>query len=713
MLLSGKELYRFDAFEVDYIQRAFRRDGQQLSLSPRAFDVLLYLVEHPARVVSKEELMRAVWPASFVEESNLAQHIYAIRKALGDRAGLIATVPGRGYQFAAQVRGVTEPGPAPEVALTAEPLEPASHSVTQRGPETAQAAAQEPARASASQIHDRVWWRSGGLALGALAAFAIVAMIAKQFNRPSTVRISAYEQITHDGQPKSIGSTDGSRIYFTEELAGSMIDEVSVAGGPVEQLAVPVKEPWAGDVSPDGSTLLVISESAGMGPANSLWSYRLVGGSLRRLENEAIDSAWSPDGSQVVYGTATGDIWTVSADGTGERKLASPGGYIRSLCWSPDGAMLRFSKDGLLWEIDENGSNLHQLLPGWSNSPTQFFGEWDRDGRYYFVSDGQIWMLDRRSRFGGILKAKPVQLTFGLTAWDRPIVSRDGKKIFTSGRSRHGELLRWDEKSNQFQRFLGGISAEFVAFTRDAKAVVYVTYPEGILWRANADGSNPLQLTSAPVYPKSLRWSPDGQQILFVDRTPQGANAIYTIDANGGTPRRVLPNDIENETDPSWSADGKKIVYSTCPTIGASSRSDLRILDLATGNAALIPGSEGLVTPRWSPDGKFIAAMTLNSMGMKLLDVQSGKWSTLETGAVAFPEWSRDSRFIYYLDWKGNAVLARIRPGAASPQTVADVKNEHFTGFYTSWMSLDPSDAPLVLRDMGSDDIYALTLEGK
>ncbi len=102
--------------------------------------------------------------------------------------------------------------------------------------------------------------------------------------------------------------------------------------------------------------------------------------------------------------------------------------------------------------------------------------------------------------------------------------------------------------------------------------MVYVTYPEGILWRANADGSNPLQLTSAPVYPKSLRWSPDGQQILFVHRTPQGANAIYTIDANGGTPRRVLPNDIENETDPSWSADGKKIVYSTCPTIGASSR---------------------------------------------------------------------------------------------------------------------------------------------
>jgi hypothetical protein len=139
----------------------------------------------------------------------------------------------------------------------------------------------------------------------------------------------------------------------------------------------------------------------------------------------------------------------------------------------------------------------------------------------------------------------------------------------------------------------------------------------------------------------------------------------------------------------------------------------LRILDLTTGKVTLIPGSEGLVTPRWSPDGKFLSAMTLDSMGMKVLSTGSGKWSILDTGAIAFPEWSHDGKFIYYLKWKGYAVLVRIRPGAAKAEIVADLRNEHYTGFFTSWMNLDPSDAPLLLRDIGSDEIYALTLEAK
>jgi DNA-binding winged helix-turn-helix (wHTH) protein/Tol biopolymer transport system component len=704
-VISG--VYRFDEFELSPVRRIFARNGMPVSISPKAFEVLNYLVAHPGRVVTKDELLKAVWPESFVEESNLSQHVFALRKALGDRAGCIVTVPGRGYQFTAQVQEAMEPE---AVGVTGQRAHSGDY-IVQHIRERTQVVLQESSpSAGRSSTRLRLWWPTWVVAIPAVVVLVVYAAV--RLNRPSTLRISTYEQITRDGHAKFLGGTDGSRVYFTEEPLDS-IAEVSASGGAVDTIPVSVKEPWAGAVSPDGSTLLVISESGGMGPADSLWSLRLVGGSLRRLASGAIDSAWSPDGLRVAYITAAGDIWVIRSDGTEEYKLASPGGYIRSLAWSPDGTKLRFSKDGVLWELSSDGSNFHQVLPRWSNSSSQTFGQWAPDGLYYFVSDGQIWALDQRPSLGRIPPAKPVQLTFGPTVWDRPVLSRDGKNIFVSGRTKRGQLVRFDAKSKQFQPFLAGISAEFVTFANDAKTVAYVTYPEGILWRANADGSKPLQLTSPPVYPKSLRWSPDGTGILFVDRTPKGTTGIYVIAADGGAPRQVLPNDTENESDPTWSPDGQKIVFSTCPTLGASSKSDLRILDLAARKAALIPGSEGLVSPRWSPDGKFISAMTPDSMSMKVLSIESGKWSSLDTGSVAFPEWSHDSRFIYYLKWKGDAALLRIRPEDAKPQILAKMTNQHFTGFYTSWMNLDSSDAPLLLRDIGSDEIYALTLEAK
>jgi len=100
--LSGG-VYRFDEFELDIRRRVLARGGVLVAVSPKAFEVLLYLVVNPGRVVSKDELLKAVWPDSFVEEGSLAQQVSQLRKAMGDRAGAIVTIPGRGYQFAAKV----------------------------------------------------------------------------------------------------------------------------------------------------------------------------------------------------------------------------------------------------------------------------------------------------------------------------------------------------------------------------------------------------------------------------------------------------------------------------------------------------------------------------------------------------------------------------------------------------------------------------------
>ncbi len=113
--------------------------------------------------------------------------------------------------------------------------------------------------------------------------------------------------------------------------------------------------------------------------------------------------------------------------------------------------------------------------------------------------EAQIYALDERRGLFRRPAKDPIQLTSGPIEWSPPVFSKDGKKIFATGSTKRGELVRFDPKSNQFQPFLGGISADLVAFSKDGQSVAYVTYPEEILWRANRDGSDRVQLTSPPL----------------------------------------------------------------------------------------------------------------------------------------------------------------------------------------------------------------------
>src|SRR5271154_5027460 len=105
-LIPTNNLYRFGQFVLDPDKRALCRADSPVSLTPRAFDVLLFLVQNPNRLVTKEELLQAVWGDTFVEEGNLTQYISHLRKALGDNsedAHLIVTIARRGYRFATDV----------------------------------------------------------------------------------------------------------------------------------------------------------------------------------------------------------------------------------------------------------------------------------------------------------------------------------------------------------------------------------------------------------------------------------------------------------------------------------------------------------------------------------------------------------------------------------------------------------------------------------
>ena len=111
MPAGPKVLYEFGSFRVDPEKQVLLRDNQPVAVTPKTFETLLILVRHSREVVSKDDLMKELWPDSFVEESNLSQNIFMLRKALGETPEdrrFIVTLPGKGYRFVAEVRTITQ-----------------------------------------------------------------------------------------------------------------------------------------------------------------------------------------------------------------------------------------------------------------------------------------------------------------------------------------------------------------------------------------------------------------------------------------------------------------------------------------------------------------------------------------------------------------------------------------------------------------------------
>jgi hypothetical protein len=167
--------------------------------------------------------------------------------------------------------------------------------------------------------------------------------------------------------------------------------------------------------------------------------------------------------------------------------------------------------------------------------------------------------------------------------------------------------------------------------------------------------------------------------------------------------------------DPNWSPDGRKVLFAKSVGRGTTTeKGDLRIVDLETREVTILPGSVGMWSPRWSPDGRYIAAREF-TLTLSLFDYATRQWRTLpgDGGDMEFPNFSRDCRFIYFLRLGREQGVLRIPVTGGKVERVVNMTDWHLTGFIGFSMSLDPTDAPMVLRDVGSDDIYALTLERK
>jgi len=585
-----------------------------------------------------------------------------------------------------------------------------------------QSAGVQPSQTSSSVVIAAAKQHKWGLAGAISAAFIVLGGAGfggYLWTRPASVpKLSNYVQITNDGQPKALVGTDGSRLYLylrTGEYRG--MAEMSISGGEPRRVPIlPSARLLPISLSQDGSQLLAL-DGQGLPPKGPLWSVPVLGGSPRRLGDTAgQNAAWSPDGTMLAYSNGS-ELFLAKADGSEPRRLAglkNPNDYIYGLVWSPDRAHLRFyavdevGAQSSLWEASTDGSQLHRLLPGWHNPPDECCGRWSVDGKYFLFEAGDgIWV---QARSGGFLRPqpKPVQLISSPLYLSSPLLSKEGKKLFVVGQTFRGELVRYDSKSGQFIPFLGGISAEYVAFSPDSQHVAYVSFPEGILWRMKVDGSERMQLSYPPSRALLPRWSPDGQEIVFFEMIPDKPARMLEVAADGATPRLLLPEDASDQADPTWSPDGTKIAFGG---FNHDATSTIRVLEPSSHQISTLPGSQGLCSPRWSHRSGFIIAMSNDTSKLLLFDPDSKKWNAIANGSFAWPGWSKDGQHVYVYESREHAVL-KIGVQDHKTEKVVDLQNFHATAYFGgTGLALAPDDSPLLLRDAGTQDVYTLDWE--
>jgi Tol biopolymer transport system component len=556
--------------------------------------------------------------------------------------------------------------------------------------------------------------------------------------RPQTqnsTKALSFAQLTNDAHHKGGPlRTDGTRIYTTEylpELHSSLM-QVSIKGGAITSFPSPLRKPRVADISPDGTELLLMNEEVSDPP--SLWIQSVIGGDPHRVGELTADNAsWGPDDQTIAYAKGQ-EIYVAKKDGTHSRKLLAVPGFPSDLKFSPDGTKLRFTlaegqdRDTSLWEAWADGSRPHSLLPGWKSAPSECCGSWTTDGKYFVFESEQngrrdIWAIQENATKLSSARRIPEQVTAGPMDFSYPIAGKDGRELFAIGTLPRAEVVRFDLRERRFIPYLAGISAEGLDFSQDGKWVTYTSYPEATLWQSRVDGSERRQLTFPPMRVFLPRWSPDGKQIAFMGGPPGGRWKlggpwkIYFISTEGGSPQQLLPGET-NEADPTWSADGNSIMFGGLPWPETSGENhtdlSIQVVDLQTRQLSKLPGSDGLYSPRWSPDGRYVVAFTSSHpMGPLLFSLATKKWTRLVDGDMGYPSWSRDSKYIYLQDWNhGRPRILRVQLSDHRVEVLmefSDVKGP-MVGFITPWSGVALDGSPLVALDISNQEIYALKL---
>jgi DNA-binding winged helix-turn-helix (wHTH) protein/Tol biopolymer transport system component len=346
-------LYRFEGFELDPANRVFMLAGRPIAIPARAFDLLLYMARNTERLLTKEELMKAVWGDTIVEEGNLTQSVFLLRKALSAQPStgnkLIVTVPGRGYRFAAEVEQIAIPPPVPgalEISANGAPPLP-------------EAAPSQPQAAGKVRHPNR--WRSRWFIMGAVVGAATISALivfpggaGRERNKPVPLPHRLTANAAENPLITFALSPDGRYLAYTD--AQSITIQTLPSG---EARSIPL----GSGVAPDrviwypDATRLIVGETVKDSP--SVFVLSILSGKLSLLRENAVNAAVSPDGTRIVYTAGNiRELWLMDGNGENPRRvlaLTAPD-KLYPVSWSPDGGRVWFVR--VHWEKEQESVTL-------------------------------------------------------------------------------------------------------------------------------------------------------------------------------------------------------------------------------------------------------------------------------------------------------------------------------------------------------------------
>jgi eukaryotic-like serine/threonine-protein kinase len=647
MTQETKHFFDFDSFRIDATERLLWRDGEIVPLTQKAFDVLLKLIERGGQIVEKEELMRQVWAGSFVEEGNLTQNIYTLRKALGKTADgdeYIKTLPRRGYRFAVKVSESWQENFTNEAttvtlsASDANSLEATNGIINNQlaNIETlGEAPAKEKALPELAVENRRIAAgpeRRKGLALGLLGVLVIagLAFTVYKLAAPTpeeTVQTEVAQKMTLTSLTttgniqRAAISPDGKYMVY------AVADKPQLSSLWVTQLASFTNQPLiapaevqyhAVSFSPDGQYIYYVVIEKGKA-LRTLYRIPMVGGTAKKLI-EAVDTAvsFSPDGKEFVFRRWSNErreavLYIADAESNRERELAAikaPEGFSDP-AWSPDGKTIACAAGH-----SSGGLNMYvvtvQVADG---SIKQLSNErWRWIGQMAWLADSSALMM-----VGSQSPATPYQI------WQISFADGKARKITND--------------ANFYNRLsMSADGGAIIALQRRQATNVWMVPRE--------DANNPRQITfGTGGYRGRVFWTA-GDKIVF-DSEAGNATSISVMNPDGSNPKQLL-GDQTGQGVVGYAAaspDGRYILYFSDIT---GSRQIWRMNSDGSNPIALTEGGEGADHPECSPDGRWVI-FTKNEKGWSSLwkvSIDGGQAVRLTEGFSSFPAVSPDGKLI-------------------------------------------------------------------